>query len=312
MSQIHPDNDFPAFATSGFQVAKETEKLRVETSSFTFGKETFFATHWKPLSQDGLKGIVFICHGYGEYFSPSYDEIAEALVEQGMLVIGHDHVGHGRSTGQRVQAQSLDDFVLPVIAHCKKIVNDFNSQRLPLYIIGHSMGGLITTYAAIREPDLFHGIVFMGPLIKMDPNVATPSKIMLANWFKSLLPSFSLGSLDATAITRDKTVVKRVEEDPLCWHGGFRTLLSYVLIKSVDDLKDGVLLKKISKPVLVFQGGQDKLVNPEGATFLNENVSSVDKKLVTYPEAFHNLFVELDDVKTAVIKETCDWITSHI
>ena len=48
------------------------------------------------------------------------------------------------------------------------------------------MGGLITTYAGIEGQDLFKGLIFMGPLIKMDPNIATPLKKVLAGWYALL------------------------------------------------------------------------------------------------------------------------------
>ena len=74
-------------------------------------------------------------HGFAEYFCPSYDGIAEALVQSGYLVFGHDHIGHGRSTGQRVQLKSMDDYVQPLLAHVKKVQNDYNKE-VPLSIIG--------------------------------------------------------------------------------------------------------------------------------------------------------------------------------
>ena len=61
-----------------------------------------------------------------------------------------------------------------------------------------------------------------------------------------------------------------------------------------------------------IQGAQDKLVNPDGAKFLYQSVSSEDKKLFVVKGAFHNLFVELDEVKIPVIKTTVDWILEHV
>ncbi len=129
---------------------------------------------------------------------------------------------------------------------------------------------------------------------------------------KGLIPSFALGKIEAEAITRDESVVKEVKDDPLGWHGGFRAQHSYVLIKACEGLADGELLKKITVPVVIFQGEKDRLVYPPGAKHLHENVGSAKKKLLTYPDAFHNLYVELDDVKNEVIKETLDWISNNV
>ena len=107
-------------------------------------------------------------------------------------------------------------------------------------------------------------------------------------------------------------MVQRVKQDPLCWHGGVRTLQGHVILTATDALLDGKLLKSISTPVILFQGEKDQLVSPEGAPFFHDNVGSRDKRLLTYPEAYHNLYVELEEVKAVVIHETCDWIVKHL
>ena len=66
------------------------------------------------------------------------------------------------------------------------------------------MGGLLATYAGIRETNLFKGLIFVGPLIKMDPNIATPFNKMLAGWLQVIAPKFSLDSLNHDDVTRDK------------------------------------------------------------------------------------------------------------
>ena len=313
MSKISPsegDEQLLMFATDGFDEVKSTDSFSHETTTFNFGGNTFFATYWRPKQGGKPKGLVFLCHGYAEYISPSYDEIAEALAEMGFLVFGHDHVGHGRSSGQRVQVNSMADYVQPLLAHVKKVQRE-NGGNVPTFVIGHSMGGLITVNAVLEGQEMFSGMVLMGPLIKMDPDIATPVKKVLAKVFQSLIPSFSLGELDHTAITRDEQVVKRVKEDHLGWHGGFRARHSHVLLEATDALADGKLLHTIKIPALIMQGGLDKLVLPAGASFCHENLGSEDKKLLEFPEAFHNLFVELEDVKNPVIKETCDWLIQH-
>ena len=308
MSKVTPQDILPTFATDGFEEVKATEEFRKETSTFEFSNEKFFATYWRPTGE--VRALIFFCHGYAEYLSASYDEVAEILVKEGFLVFGHDHVGHGRSSGQRVQASSIADFVQPVLAHVKKVRRDFND--LPTFILGHSMGGLITINVLLAEQELFRGVVLMGPLVMMNPIVATPIKKCLASLFCRILPSFAIGELVPEDITRDKAVVQRVKDDPLNWHGGFRALLSYVLLQCTDALADGTALKKITTPALVIQGQLDKLVYPPGAQFFHDNVGSTDKKLVIHEQGFHNLYVELEDVKGLALKDTRDWLLQRL
>ena len=152
----------------------------------------------------------------------------------------------------------------------------------------------------------------MGPLVIMNPEVATPIKVTLARLCSHWLPSFALGQLEAEDITRDKKVVQRVKEDPLNWHGGFRSMHSRVLFEATEAIADGTVLKRIETPVILFQGGKDQLVLPYGAQFYHDNTGATDKKLVTFAEAFHNLYVELDDVKELTLSETCQWILQRV
>ena len=151
----------------------------------------------------------------------------------------------------------------------------------------------------------------MGPLIKLDPNVYTPILKMVSKVLGALMPSIYFGGIDETGITRDEDVVKRVADDPLCWHGGIKLGLANVLFKALDDLEKNECLKKITTPILVLQGSQDRIILPAGAPFLHENVGSAHKKLLMYDEAYHNMYCELEDIKEAVIKETCDWIGQY-
>ena len=311
MSKVNPSEDSENLKFSESQVHKETDDYKILIANFKLDDINFFATYFQPAKVEKPRALVFICHGYAEYISASYDEICGELASNGILAFGHDHRGHGKTGGERVHVNSMDDYVKPMLMHIRKVSKDYNDQ-LPIFAIGHSMGGLITAYAGIEGQELFKGLIFMGPLIKMNPAIATPVNKMLAGVMQCIAPKFSLGYLDHEAITRDKAVCERVKEDQLIWHGGFRAKHSHVLLQTTDAFKEGQLLQKIKVPVLIFQGLKDRLVEPDGSTYLHENVSSQDKKLLTYPEAFHNLYVELDDVKKPVIKETCEWINQRI
>lgn len=52
------------------------------------------AIEWLPDRE--IKGVLQICHGMVEYID-RYDEFAEFMSEHGYYVVGHDHLGHGKS-----------------------------------------------------------------------------------------------------------------------------------------------------------------------------------------------------------------------
>ena len=62
--------------------------------SSTDGQTTIHGIEWAPESE--IKGVLQICHGMVEYID-RYDEFARHMVKHGFCVIGHDHLGHGKS-----------------------------------------------------------------------------------------------------------------------------------------------------------------------------------------------------------------------
>ena len=96
----------------------------------------------------------------------------------------------------------MDEFTGPVIQLCQKMVDTF--PGLPLFIIGHSMGGLITLLTSLT-PDCpkLQGMVLMGPLIKPDPASVSRFQIFLAKVASKVLPSFQIGGLETDLVTSD-------------------------------------------------------------------------------------------------------------
>ena len=87
----------------------------------------------------------------------------------GFLAFGHDQVGHGASEGKRVYIDNVDHYVDDVIHHCMEMQE--KHQDLPLFLVGHSMGGMIAVRTVLRHPQFFQGMVLNGPLIVPGPQV---------------------------------------------------------------------------------------------------------------------------------------------
>ena len=290
-----------------------------------YGHETFFATYWKPgkghlIAKGSINALVFICHGYAEYLGEAYDEVAKLWSCQlggGCLVFGHDHVGHGRTTvGDRALVNDMYELVDPIIAHVESIQKWKNcgDGSLPVFLVGHSMGGLISLFTLLKKQSLFRGFIGICPLVVVGPDRATPTNKFLAKHIQTYFPGFTLPSFmdrnDDNLITRNKEYVEKLKKDTLRWHGGPKARMGWLLLQSCEVAQNN--MPDITVPLLVLQGENDKLVDPMGAKILYENASSKDKEYKGYPEAFHQLFVELEDVKSDVHKKTLEWMEHRL
>ena len=85
------------------------------------------------------------------------------------MAFGHDHVGHGRSDGKRAYIEDIDHYVEDVIDHCKTVSAKY--PDLPIFMVAHSMGGMIAIRCVLKYPQFFKGMVLNGPLIVPGPQV---------------------------------------------------------------------------------------------------------------------------------------------
>ena len=148
----------------------------------------------------------------------------------------------------------------------------------------------------------------------IDPDMATPSKKFLAKQVQGYFPKFALpafmDAIDVSQVTRDKEVVEMLRKDKLRYHGGTKARLGWVLLQSCEIAQNN--LSNLTLPLLVLQGEKDKLVVPAGAKMITDNASSTDKEYKEYPDAMHQLLVELEDVKSDVHSKIIEWITNRL
>src|SRR5919205_4187757 len=107
---------------------------------------------------DNPKRLVVLVHGYGEHIG-RYAHVADALVARGSMVVGPDHIGHGRSAGEQALVESFE----PIVDDLRGVVQAERGD-LPVVMVGHSMGGLIAVRYAQRHREDLVGLVLSGPV----------------------------------------------------------------------------------------------------------------------------------------------------
>jgi alpha-beta hydrolase superfamily lysophospholipase len=257
-------------------------------SSFGGQAGTIYTRTWEV---DGAHGAVVLVHGYGEHIG-RYEHVAKALNDAGWSVHGLDHVGHGRSEGERVM---IPDFS-PVVEDVRSVVLHARAANpgLPVAMIGHSMGGMIAARYAEVHPGEVAGVVLSGPVI----GTWTPVTQLLGY---EVIPS---DPLDITTLSRDEEVGRVYSQDPYVWHGPFKRRTVLGLMNCLLDI--ALDADKVTGPVLWQHGEVDQLVPPAGSRRGMALLRNADVTELTYPGARHEIFNETN--KDEVLADTAGFL----
>src|SRR4029450_4438186 len=144
--------------------------------------------------------IALIAHGYGEH-AARYGHVADHLVRHGGAVYAPDHLGHGRSEGERALIERADAMVEDLEAAARKAGD--NPPELPVVLIGHSMGGIVAARFAQRHASQIAGLVLSGPAIGGSAAIA---------WLRALDPLADV-LVDPSALPRGPEVGRAYAED---------------------------------------------------------------------------------------------------
>lgn len=238
---------------------------------------------------------VLLAHGYGEH-TGRYERLAGALVADGAVVAGPDHVGHGLSDGERVLIESFDD----VVADLHVVADGLRADHpgLPLVLLGHSMGGLIAARYAQLHPGEADVVVLSSPVLgRWDPVTS-----MLG------LEQIPDDPLDPSTLSRDPEVGAAYEADPLVWHGPFKRPTIQALATTMTEIDEGPPLGGV--PTLWIHGEDDPLVPLDGTREGIDALGATALQTRLYPGGRHELFNETN--RDEVTADVLGFVRDHL
>lgn len=244
---------------------------------------------------------VFLVHGYAEH-AGRYGHVIEALNTAGLRVFTVDHRGHGRTTG--VPRGVVDSFDA-LVDDLATVIYEKRSER-PLFVYGHSMGGLAAVRLAERSGLDLAGVVVASASLMAAESIPAPL-LKVANFLGKVAPSLGTIQLDGTAISRVDSVRESYDADPL----NFRGKVPAVTGRSMNLAMAAAMSEAptITVPVLIIHGDADRLCAISGSQQFFERVGSTDKTLRVWEGAFHELHNEPESDE--VIGVVTQWIVDH-
>ncbi|MBL7065598.1 MAG: alpha/beta hydrolase [Anaerolineae bacterium] len=252
-----------------------------ESTFSGFGELELYYQRWRPEGKP--KTALAIVHGFGEH-SGRYGNVVDWFVPKGYAVYAFDLRGHGRSPSPRGYVNRWAVFREDVKAFLE-LVHEQEPGRA-IFLLGHSMGGLIVLEYALHHPEGLTGVIASGPTLAqvgISPSLMTLSKIL-----SGILPRLTLDTkLDATAISRDPAVVEAYVNDPLV-HSLGTPRLGTELTRAIEWAQAHAA--EMRAPCLIVHGSADRLAPPEGSRVFYESMTLADKERQTYEGYYHEVF----------------------
>lgn len=248
------------------------------------------------------KATIVLIHGISEH-STRYRHVGEYWAAHGYTVHTMDLRGHGRSPGKRILVRQIDEHsqdVGTLLTWARQ-----QAPTRPLFLFGHSMGGLIVTYYTLTQSPDLAGVILSGPALKL--NGASPLLVAIGQIIAKVYPTFPMSTIDTTGISRDAAVVQANKADPLIYHDGVPAATALAMVKAVAYVQTH--WSAFHWPLLILQGTADRIVNPEGSQQFYAQAGSTDKTLKLYDGLYHEVLNEPE--KEQVMADVVAWLDKH-
>lgn len=263
-------------------------------------------------------GVIQIAHGVCEHIG-RYDAFARFLAENGFVVCGNDHIGHGKT------AESIDELGFMFDGDHVNMVRDMNTLHnimakrypaLPYIILGHSMGSFLARIYTAAFGDSLSGAVYVGtgqiplPVLALeDPvdylmeKVAVNSEMpqSVVSLFEKVTNKFYKGNDNLSWISRSEKNRDEYRNDPLCGFP-FTPALTKELVSLAVKASLPTWASKVPSdlPVMIVSGAKDPIgMFGKGVLAVSDALSKAgnEPEVILYPADRHEILNEEDREK---------------
>lgn len=247
---------------------------------------------------------LLLVHGFAEH-SGRYDHVAAALLACGIDVTAFDLRGHGESGGTRAFVERFDDYLDDVDAALGTITGQRGAE--PLFLLGHSMGGLVAALHVLDRPTGIDGLVMSSPCFGFA--VRVPGwKSTAARVCSRLLPRLSLPSgLDRDLLSHDPEIQRALRQDP---HSLTNATARWYTETLAAQRRGLARAGDLRLPLLCQAAGIDGVVDAEQGRRFFDAAGSTDKQWLDYDGLYHEIYNELQ--RDRVLQDLTTWLEARV
>ncbi|WP_205964291.1 alpha/beta hydrolase [Ramlibacter agri] len=259
-----------------------------------------FVRAWRPATAP--RAVVAICHGFNAH-SGLYAWSGTQFAQAGLAAYALDLRGRGRSEGERFYVESFEDYVDDLhrlILHARA-----SEPGLPVMLLGHSAGGVISCLYALDHPGDLAGLVCEDFAFQVP---APDAALAILKGISHFVPHAHALKLKNEDFSRDPAVVKALNEDPLIAGESQPFATMAALVRA--DQRLATSFAQLTLPLFILHGAADKAARPDGSRRFHEQAGSSDKTLRIYEERFHDPLNDLG--KEEVMADIVGWIGQRL
>jgi acylglycerol lipase len=282
---------------------------RHTSTQFMAGGERLHLQAWLPAGphpehSPAPAAVIAVVHGYGDH-GGRYTWFGEDMAARGYAVYVYDLRGHGQSSGRRGQVKRFDEYLDDTAVFLGEV------RRLqpdaPLFLLGHSLGGLVCTrFAETRAPEV-RGLVLSSPFLQLAEAVP-PSRVVAAMAMAKVWPHHDIGNtVRAAQLSHDQSVVEAYVTDPLVHHVAPARWAAEMLAAQDAAMADAAT---VSLPLLVLYGTEDQVVDVAFVEALYAQATSKDKSIERYEGLYHECFNETE--RARVFADLAAWLAARL
>lgn len=259
---------------------------------------------YKQWKADSPKAVLLLVHGFGGHCS-RWQFLADFFLKNGFSSYALDLEGFGETKGLE---GNVDYFKIYFgqIRQLYEIIKEENSGK-KIFILGESMGGLISFLLSALEPRLFGGLICVSPLFmdKLKFSLLDYIKVIFFAIIRS--PKKISAHFTSQMCTRDTEYLKVMDSDSREIRVGRAKLFLDI---AIGEIRAQFLKGRIKMPVLFLLAGRDMLIDLRMSKKVLNSLKAQDKTLISYPEMYHALSIDLGREK--VFEDILLWLKKRL
>ncbi|KAF1808303.1 alpha/beta-hydrolase [Eremomyces bilateralis CBS 781.70] len=287
----------------------------VETTLTVPDGVELYTKRWKPTGT--ASSLLVFVHGFSDHCN-AYGDLFPTFARKGIEVVSFDQRGWGRTSPSRPDHGQTGPTSL-VISDIASVIESVLPSPVPVFLMGHSMGGgEVLTFVDRGPPAILsqiRGFLVEAPFIAFHPSTQpTWIKVAVGRLAGKLLPRFQLtNTIEPTLLSRDPQVQKDYVEDALCHDTGSLEGLA-ALIERAEDLASGKVSVHEGRGeggktrLWVSHGTADGVCDFDGTKKFVERTKLEDLTFKIYEGWYHKLHAEPGKDRETFAEDVTNWI----